>query len=83
MNTSSDRLLRRTLWGNAAFSAASGAGLAIFAGPLARAAVHAPVDVAGLDLALIVELLGLGVIAFGAPAPGLPHVKRCLKAGCG
>jgi hypothetical protein len=65
MNASSDRL-RRTLWGNAAFSIVSGAGLAIFAGPLARAAAHAPVDVAGLDLALVLELLGLGVIAFGA-----------------
>jgi hypothetical protein len=66
MNASSDRLLRRTLWGNAVFSAASGAGLAIFAGPLARAAAHAPVEVAGLDLAIVLELLGLGVIAFGA-----------------
>jgi hypothetical protein len=66
MNASSDRLLRRTLWGNAVFSTASGAGLAIFAAPLAGAAVHAPVEVAGLDLALILELLGLGVIAFGA-----------------
>ena len=65
MNASSDRLLRRTLWGNAVFSAASGAGLAIFAGPLARAAAHAPVEVAGLDLAIVLELLGLGVIAFG------------------
>ena len=34
MNASSDRLLRRTLWGNAVFSVVSGAGLAIFAGPL-------------------------------------------------
>ena len=66
MNASSDRLLRRTLWGNAAFSVISGAGLAIFAGPFARAAAHAPVEVAGLDLAIVLELLGLGVIAFGA-----------------
>jgi hypothetical protein len=66
MNASSDRLLRRTLWGNAAFSVVSGAGLSIFAGPLARAAAHSPVEVAGLDLPLILELLGLGVIAFGA-----------------
>jgi hypothetical protein len=65
MNASSDRLLRRTLWGNAVFSIVSGAGLAIFAGPFARAAAHTPVDVAGLDLALVLELLGLGVIAFG------------------
>ena len=66
MNASSDRLLRRTLWGNAAFSVISGAGLAIFAGPFARAAAHAPVEVAGLDFAIVLELLGLGVIAFGA-----------------
>ena len=65
MNASSDRLLRRTLWGNAAFSIVSGAGLAIFAGPFARAAAHAPVTVAGLDLAVVLDLLGLGVIAFG------------------
>jgi hypothetical protein len=66
MNASSDRLLRRTLWGNAVFSVVSGAGLAIFAGPFARAAAHGPVEVAGLDLAIVLELLGLGVIAFGA-----------------
>ena len=66
MNASSDHLLRRTLWGNAVFSVVSGAGLAIFAGPLARAAAHSPVEVAGLDLPLILELLGLSVIAFGA-----------------
>ena len=64
MNASSDRLLRRTLWGNAVFSVVSGAVLAIFAGPFARAAAHAPVM--GLDLAVVLELLGLGVIAFGA-----------------
>ena len=66
MNASSDRLLRRTLWGNAVFSIVSGAVLAIFAGPFARIAAHAPVEVAGLDLAIVFELLGLGVIAFGA-----------------
>ena len=66
MNASSDRLLRRTLWGNAAFSVVSGAVLAIFAGPFAAAAAHAPVAVLGLDLAILLELLGLGVIAFGA-----------------
>ncbi len=66
MNASSDRLLRRTLCGNAVFSVISGAVLAIFAGPFARAAAHAPVEVAGLDLSLVLELLGLGVIAFGA-----------------
>jgi len=66
MNASSDRLLRRTLWGNAVFSVVSGAVLAIFAGPFANAAAHAPVAVMGLDLAVVLELLGLGVIAFGA-----------------
>jgi hypothetical protein len=62
----SDKLLRRTLWGNAVFSIASGAILAIFAGPFAGAAAHAPVAVMGLDLAIVLELLGLGVIGFGA-----------------
>mgnify|MGYP001560829915 CR=1 FL=1 len=66
MTVSSDRLLRRTLWGNTAFSVISGAGLAIFAGPFARAAASAPVSVLGLDLAILFELLGLGVVAFGA-----------------
>jgi hypothetical protein len=66
MTVSSDRFLRRTLWGNAAFSVISGAGLAAFAGPFARAATDAPVSVLGLDLALLFELLGVGVVAFGA-----------------
>ena len=66
MNVSADRLLRRTLWGNAVFSVVSGGVLAIFAGPFARAAADAPVSVAGLDLAVLFELLGLGVVAFGA-----------------
>jgi hypothetical protein len=66
MTASSDRLLRRTLWGNAVFSVVSGALLAIFAGPFASVAADAPVDVLGLDLAVILDLLGLGVIAFGA-----------------
>ena len=66
MNASSDRLLRRTLWGNAVFSIVSGAVLAIFAGPFAGIAAQAPVEMAGLDLAIVFELLGLGVIAFGA-----------------
>lgn len=66
MNASSDRLLRRTLWGNAAFSVLSGAVLVAFAGPFARAAAHAPVSVLGLDLAILLELLGVGVVAFGA-----------------
>lgn len=66
MNASTDRLLRRTLWGNAAFSVLCGAGLAIFAAPFATAAATAPVSLMGLDLAIVFELLGLGVIAFGA-----------------
>ena len=66
MTASSDRLLRRTLWGNAAFSMLSGAVLVAFAGPFAQAAAHAPVSVLGLDLALMLELLGGGVVAFGA-----------------
>jgi hypothetical protein len=65
MTASSDRLLRRTLWGNAIFSVLSGAVLAIFAGPFAGIAAHEPMAVAGLELALVFELLGLGVIAFG------------------
>ena len=66
MNASADRLLRRTLWGNAAFSVVSGGVLAIFAEPFARAATDAPVSVMGLDLAILFELLGVGVVAFGA-----------------
>ena len=66
MNASTDRLLRRTLWGNAVFSIVSGAVLATFAGPFATVAAHAPVSLLGLDLAIVFELLGLGVIAFGA-----------------
>ena len=66
MPVSSDRLLRRTLWGNAAFSVVSGAMLAVLAGPFARAATDAPVSVLGLDLAILFELLGVGVVAFGA-----------------
>lgn len=66
MNASSDRLLRRTLWANATFSGVSGAVLAIFAGPFAAAAAVGQVEVAGLGLAFLFELLGLGVVAFGA-----------------
>ena len=65
MNASSDRLLRRTLWGNAIFSVLSGAVLAIFATPFAAIAAHDPTTGLGLDLAIIFDLLGLGVIAFG------------------
>jgi hypothetical protein len=66
MNASADRLLRRTLWGNAVFSVVSGAVLAAFAAPFARAATDAPVEVMGVSLATLFLLLGLGVVAFGA-----------------
>ncbi len=68
MTASSDRLLRRTLWGNAVFSLISGAVLVVFAGPFAALATEAPLSVGGLDLAIVFELLGLGVVAFGAIA---------------
>lgn len=66
MNASSDRLLRRTLWGNAIFSVVSGAVLVACATPFAAWATHAPLSVAGLDLAIVFELLGVGVVLFGA-----------------
>ena len=66
MNASSDRLLRRTLWGNAIFSVLSGAVLTIFAGPFAGLAADGPITLLGLDLAIVFEIVGLGVIAFGA-----------------
>jgi hypothetical protein len=65
MTVSSDRLLRRTLWGNAVFSVISGAVLAACATPFAAAAAHEPVAIAGLELAIVFELLGVGVILFG------------------
>jgi hypothetical protein len=65
MNASSDRLLRRTLWGNAVFSIVSGAVGVACAAPFAAWATHAPLSVAGLDLAVVFELLGIGVVLFG------------------
>ncbi|MFO1080446.1 MAG: hypothetical protein U1E23_07465 [Reyranellaceae bacterium] len=65
MTASSDRLLRRTLWANAAFSLGSGVVLVACAEPFARWAAAAPVSLAGLDLAIVFELLGVGVVAFG------------------
>jgi hypothetical protein len=62
---SSDRLLRRTLWGNAVFSVISGAVLVAFAGPFAALATEAPLSVGRLELATVFELLGVGVVAFG------------------
>ena len=61
-----DTLLRRTLWGNAAFSVVSGAALAIFAARFAAAASTAKPALLGFELPILLELLGLGVIAFGA-----------------
>ena len=66
MTTTSDRLLRRTLWANAILSVGSGALLAALATPFAKMATHAPLQVLGLDLAIVLELLGLGFVAFGA-----------------
>jgi len=66
MTASSDRLLRRTLWANAILSMCSGAVLAALANPLAAMATHAPLEVLDLDLAIVLELLGLGFVAFGA-----------------
>jgi hypothetical protein len=66
MNASSDRLLRRALWVNAVFSVVSGAVGVAFAAPFAAWATHAPLSVAGLDLAIVFELLGIGVVLFGA-----------------
>lgn len=66
MTASSDRLLRRTLWANAILSMGSGALLAALATPLAKMATHAPLQVLGMDFALVLELLGLGFVAFGA-----------------
>jgi hypothetical protein len=65
LNASSDRLLRRTLWVNAVFSVVSGAVGVVFAAPFAAWATHAPLSVAGLDLATVFELLGIGVVLFG------------------
>jgi len=79
MADSTDRLLRRTLWGNAVFSAASGVVMAAFAVPLTRLAVQEAGAISGPDFALVLELLGLGLIAFGlacawiASRPTLPR----------
>ena len=78
MPASSDRLLRRTLKGNAVFSVISGVALIAFAGPFAALATREPVAVAGLSLAIVFELLGAGVVLFGllcayiATRPALP-----------
>jgi len=66
MNAPSDRLLRRPLWGTAVFSVISGAVGVVYAVPLASWATHAPLSVAGMDLAIVFELLGIGVMLFGA-----------------
>ncbi|SJZ95805.1 hypothetical protein SAMN02745126_03050 [Enhydrobacter aerosaccus] len=66
MAVPADRLLRRTLRFNAVFSVLSGAIMVGLAGPLAQAAADGPVSIAGLDLPIVIELLGLEVAAFGA-----------------
>ncbi|MBV9834054.1 MAG: hypothetical protein JO055_06600 [Alphaproteobacteria bacterium] len=66
VSQSHDHLLRRTLYGNAAFSVVSGAVLAIFAGTLVRVSVAASDTWLGSALGTVVLLLGLGVIGFGA-----------------
>jgi hypothetical protein len=81
MNASSDRLLRRTLWGNAVFSVISGAALVAFATPFARLATEAPLTVMGLDLALVFELLGLGSSPLAPSAPGPPPARPCRGPG--
>jgi hypothetical protein len=80
MIASSDRLLRRTLWGNAVFSVISGAVLVAFATPFAALATDAPLSVAGLELAIVFELLGSGVIAFGVIA-GWAASRKTLPRG--
>ena len=57
MNASTDRLLRRTLWGNAVFSVVSGAVLAAFAGPFAKIAAHGPVALMGLAANFIAKYI--------------------------
>ena len=80
MNASSDRLLRRALWGNAVFSVVCGAVLVAGATPFAAWATHQPVSLAGLDLAIVFELLGLGVVLFGALC-GWAAARASLPAG--
>src|SRR6185436_6573077 len=59
----SDRLLRRTLWGNAVFSVISGAVLVAFAGPFATWATHEPVSLMGLDLARVIFAADIAWVA--------------------
>ena len=75
MNASTDRLLRRTLWGNAVFSVVSGAVLAAFAGPFARIAAHGPVALMGLDLAIVFELLGIGRPGLDTAPAAYPRLR--------
>ena len=66
VSQSHDHLLRRTLYGNAAFSVVSGVVLAIFAGALVRASVGAaPATLLGLEFSTVVLALGLAVLGFG------------------
>jgi len=80
MNASSDRLLRRTLWGNAASPSSRAQGSRSSPGrspgpprTLRRGG--------GLDFAIVLELLGLGVIAFGALCAWVARARRCLRPG--
>ena len=82
MTVSSDRLLRRTLWANAVFSVISGIVLVAFAGPFAALATEAPLSVGSLELATVFQLLGLGVVAFGAIA-GWAASREARTVECG
>ena len=59
----------------------SGAVLVAFAGPFAGWATHAPLSVAGLDLAVVFELLGIGVVLFGALCGWAASRETCRRAG--
>ena len=66
MNASSDRLLRRTLWGNAVFSVVSGAVLVAFATPFAAWATHAPLSRGGPRPRHRLRAAGRRRVLFGA-----------------
>ena len=72
------RLLRRTLWANAILSAASGAGLALFAGPVARLA-------AALAYLMLQQRDSVGLVTFDTkirryipPRSSVPHLRVLL-----
>ena len=81
MTASSDRLLRRTLWGNAAFSVISGATLAIFAGPFAG---RPPMRLCRSWASTSPSCSSCWAWASwpsARSAPGLPRARRCRRAG--